>query len=78
MNYLDKLKHLNQRPDTGSTIQAGDRITWTRGDLTVQHGTVDFLHTDPDGTAWAFCSVADSWVIVNTKFATMVEDGGQR
>jgi hypothetical protein len=54
----------------------GDRISWTRGDLTVQHGVVDFLHTDPDGTVWAFCSVADSWVIVNTKFVTMVEEGG--
>jgi hypothetical protein len=57
MNYLDKLKHLRQRPDTGSTIQAGDLIQWQRADLSVQHGVVDVVHCDTDGQAWAFCTV---------------------
>ena len=72
MNYLEKLKHLRQRPD-GSTIQAGDRITWTRGDLTVQQGVVDFLHTDP-GEMWAFCTLPDGrWTAVNVKNIRKVE-----
>jgi plastocyanin len=45
--------------DPSPTIQPGDRITWTRGDLTVQHGVIDFLHTDPDGTGWAFYTLPD-------------------
>ena len=40
--------------------------------------TIDFLHTDPDGTVWAFCSVADSWVAVNTTVLTHIEPGGER
>lgn len=58
MNYLDKLKHLNQRPSTGSTIQVGNRIAWDRAG-TMQQGLVDFLHEDVDGTRWLFVTLAD-------------------
>jgi hypothetical protein len=77
MNYLDKLKHLNQRPDTGSTIQAGDRITWGADGTLRGQATVDFVQTDPDGSRWVFCSVADGWVAVNANIVTMSEAGGQ-
>jgi len=54
--------------DPVPTIQPGDRITWTRGDLTVQHGLVDVVHRDTDGQAWAFCTVpGGSWTAVNVK-----------
>lgn len=69
MNYLDKLKHLNQPTDTGPTIQAGDRIEWQRAG-TVQHGLVDFLHEDVDGTMWVFCVQGATWAAVNMKFVT--------
>lgn len=46
----------------------GDRITWTRGDLTVQQGVVDFLQTYP-GEVWAFCTRTDGgWSAVNVKY----------
>jgi len=73
MNYLDKLKHLNQRPDTGSIVQTGDRIEWQRAG-TAQQGLVDFLHCDADGTMWAFCTVpGGSWSAVNCKFVRAVQ-----
>ena len=71
MNYLDKLKHLLQHPDIGSTIQPGALITWTRGDGRVQEGLVDFLHTDPDGLTWAFVTLLDGgWAAVNARAIT--------
>ena len=60
-----------------SSAQPGDRITWQRADGKATDGVIDFLHADHDGSRWAFCSVADRWVAVNTKFVTMVEEGGQ-
>jgi hypothetical protein len=57
-------------------VQPGDRITWTRGDLTVQQGIVDVVHRDTDGQAWAFCTVpGGSWTAVNTKYVTKTEGG---
>jgi hypothetical protein len=64
-----------QALDPIPTIQAGDRITWGTDGTLRGPATVDFLHTDPDGTGWAFCSVADSWVAVNIKYLTHVEPG---
>jgi hypothetical protein len=69
---LTQQKALDQSP----TVHPGDRITWTRGDLTVQHGTVDVVHLDTDGQAWAFCTVpGGSWATVNTKYVTKTEGG---
>jgi hypothetical protein len=50
-------------------MHPGDRITWTRGDLTVRHGIVDFVHVDLDGIAWAFVTLGERWAVVNMKFA---------
>jgi len=36
---------------------------------------VDFIHIDPHGTVWAFVSLLDDWVAVNTKYVTHVEKG---
>ena len=70
MNYLDKLKHLTQRPDTGPTIQVGDWIEWQRTG-TVQQGTVDFLHDATDGTRWIFVTLTDkTWAAVNARYTT--------
>lgn len=71
MNYLDKLKHLNQRSDTDSAIQAGSFITWTGGDGSIQTGLVDYLHVDADGATWAFVTIEESWSAVNLKYATV-------
>ena len=58
-------------------IQSGGQITWQGSDGKAHEGVIEFVHTDHDGNRWAFCSVADRWVAVNTKFVTMVEEGGQ-
>lgn len=70
MNYLDKLKHLTQRPDTDRTIQAGAHITWTRGDGSVQTGLIDVVHVDVNGQHWAFVTLGERWTVVNMKFVT--------
>lgn len=77
--YLDKIRqHEHREPipsiDMGkaaasSTIQPGDRIEWRRAG-TVQHGLVDFLHEDADGTMWVFCAQGATWAAVNMKFVT--------
>ena len=68
MNYLDKLKHLNQHPVTGPTIQPGDRITWQRADGTTQNGLIDVVHVDEGGQHWAFVTLGASWAAINMKF----------
>lgn len=51
-------------------IHSGDLIEWQRAG-TVQRGFVDFLHDDPDGTTWAFVTLADrSWSAVNLRSIT--------
>ena len=50
-------------------IAVGDRIEWTRADLTVQTGVVDFMHVDDTGARWAFVTLGESWAAVNMKFA---------
>jgi hypothetical protein len=50
-------------------IELGCRITLQGADWEDKSGIVDFLHTDADGTLWAFCTCPDSgWAVVNTKF----------
>lgn len=49
------------------TAQPSDRITWIRAG-SVQHGTVDFVHIDGDGIAWAFVTLGNSWTTINMKF----------
>jgi len=55
--------------------QPGDRITWGASGTPRGPATVDFLHTDPDGTGWAFVTLSPSWVAVNTKVVTHIEPG---
>ena len=69
MNYLDKLKHLDRRPDTGSTVHPGDSIEWQRAGTT-QHGAVDFVHVDAAGDTWAFCTQGENWAAVNVRVIT--------
>ena len=63
------LREERKQRQTTQALAPGDRITWTRGDLTVQQGIVDVVHRDTDGQAWAFCTVpGGSWTAVNVKF----------
>jgi hypothetical protein len=51
------------------SVQLGSLITWQQGGK-AQQGMVDYLHTDADGTHWAFVILGESWTVVNTKFVT--------
>lgn len=64
-------------PVEARPLLLGDEVTWQGSDGKAHEGVIEFVHTDHDGSRWAFCSVADRWVAVNTKFVTMVEEGGQ-
>lgn len=75
MNYLDKLKHLTQRPDTDHAVQPGDLIQWTRADGSMQTGIVDAIHVDDTGTRWAFVTQGLSWAAVSLKFAKRMSGG---
>ena len=55
-------------------IHPGARITWEGADLTLRHGVVEFLHTDADGSQWAFCTTADGWAAVNVIFLRRKEN----
>ena len=76
--YLDKIRqHETTQPKalapSPHTIQPGSSITWQRADRTIQHGVVDFLHVDMDGTTWAFVTLPDGiWAAVNLKFARLI------
>ena len=51
------------------TIQPGDRITWGVEGTCRGPATVAFLHTESDGTGWAFVTLPDGrWTAVNMKF----------
>jgi plastocyanin len=63
------LRQQQKALDPIPTIQPGDRIEWQRADLTVQHGIVDYLHTDADGQQWAFVSIGETWTAVNVTCA---------
>ena len=62
---------------TTSLVKAGDSITWHSAAGRSRNGLVDFLHVDPDGTAWAFYTFPDGrWGAVNMKYVTVVEQDG--
>jgi hypothetical protein len=59
-------------------IQAGCRITWQGADGEDRSGVVDFLHTDADGTLWAFCICpGGTWAAVNRNYLT-TSDGAEK
>lgn len=61
----DKVRRVNPVP----AIHSGDRIIWGTDGTLYGPATVDFLHIDPDGTAWAFVTLPDGrWTAVNMKF----------
>jgi len=54
------------------SVKPGDRIIWGTEGTRRGPATVDFLHTDPDGTVWAFYTLSDeNWGAVNLKFVTV-------
>jgi hypothetical protein len=57
------------------TIAPGRVIAWEGPDLARRCAIVDFLHTDSDGTRWAFVTLPDgAWAAVNLKYATVWKD----
>lgn len=73
---LELLKKKPQPPDTTSTIQVGDSISWTRDDGTAHKGSIDCLHTDDAGVRWAFLSIGPTWAAVNLRVAANVKKIG--
>jgi len=73
MNYLDKLKHLQQRPEIDHALQAGDLVQWTRADGSMQTGIVDAIHVDDTGARWGFLTIGESWAALNMKFVDKAE-----
>ena len=57
-----------------SCVHSAARVTWEGADLTLRHGVVEFLHTDADGSQWAFCTTADGWAAVNVIFLRRKEN----
>ena len=55
------------------TIAVGSQITWQRAGK-AQQGVVDYLHTDADGTMWAFATTGETWAAVNMKYVTQRSD----
>ena len=57
--------------EASPTLGPGSLITWRGQDeQTRGPGTVDSLHTDPDGTVWAFVSLPDElWTMINLHYA---------
>lgn len=57
-----------------AAITPGCLITWQGADLTVRQGVVDFVHTEPNGTVWAFYVLPDgTWGAVNMSSLTKSE-----
>jgi hypothetical protein len=76
MNYLDKLKHLTQRPEIDhapkpSSVNPGDFVTWVSGGQK-REAFVDWIHTDQDGKQWAFVSFGKAWAAVDRRLLTVV------
>lgn len=60
-----------ERPGPGesSLLVPGVRITWPGNEEPV---ILDCLHTEPDGSEWAFVTMADGWAAINAKYVTIV------
>jgi hypothetical protein len=55
------------------TIQPGTVITWLSGDGKPRGPvSIDFVHTDPDGSTWCFVTLPDGWAAVNMNYVTWV------
>lgn len=65
----DKVRRVEPLPPGFNQI-----VQWESADGMVRRGVVDFLHTDADGSVWAFCTWPDGvWCAVNTKHCTKSE-----
>lgn len=52
-------------------IHVGDQITWLSVDGKPRGPvSIDFVHTDPDGSTWCFVTLPDGWAAVNAKYVT--------
>ena len=58
-----------QGPVEAKLLMPGDRITWLGNEAPAK---LDCLHTEPDGTVWAFVTLPDGWAALNAKFVTTV------
>lgn len=74
--WIQRAKHLRedkaQEPDS-ALMQPGAMVTWISGDRKVNGPySVDFIHTDDDGSTWLYVSGSDYQAAVNLKFVTVV------
>ena len=78
MGYLDIIrqveavrKHQENEPQPRQQMAPVWQITWLGSDGKLRGpAQVDVLHTDEDGTVWAFVTLPDGWAAVNTKYVT--------
>jgi len=57
----------------------GDHLTWRRANGVVEHGVVDFMHTDLDGRHWAFVTLSDDhWAAINLKYVPVTRKEATR
>lgn len=86
--YLDRVRQAAQN-DPGLTkgfasggsfsVEPGTVMTWEGPDgKRCGPAVVDFVHTDEDGTPWAFCTTPEGWCAINLRYATNIDWGQNR
>ncbi|ULA61729.1 MAG: hypothetical protein LZF60_360076 [Nitrospira sp.] len=68
---LDRSRAPLEKPvlaKTGDLIP-GALVTWPGNDAPV---FLDCLHTEPDGSVWAFVTMPDGWAAINASFVVAV------
>ena len=78
MGYLDIIRQVEAARRGQSSEQASCetntpafQITWIDGKGRIRGpAQVDMFHADDEGTVWAFVTLLDGWIAVNTKHVT--------
>ena len=76
--WMERAKqlHKTEQHAASSALVPGSLITWQRTDAKRRGPTtIDFVHTDPDGSTWAFVTLPDGWAAVNAGQVTKIKEG---
>lgn len=65
----EKKASQGQRPVEAEPLVPGDLITWVGNEASA---ILDCLHTEPDGSVWAFVTLPDGWAAINANYVTVV------